>query len=179
MEEGRKCILYVAMSLDGFIADEKGSVGWLDEFNGKGEDYGYASFLATVDTLVMGRTTYDQVLTFGEWQYTGKRCFVLTHRPGQKNDDVVFTGENVGELIQRLKSEKGKDIWLVGGAKVIDSFLKVGEIDTFIISVMPVMLGKGVRLFSDSHPQGRVDLVRNEKMGNVVQLEYRTVRECY
>jgi len=113
-------------------------VGWLDEFNGKGEDYGYAQFLSTVDTLIMGRTTYDQVLTFGDWQYGGKKCYVLTHRPGQNTDDVEFTNENVEALMERLRGSKGKDIWLVGGAKVVDSFMKVGQIDSYIVSIMPV-----------------------------------------
>lgn len=179
MREGRKCVLYVAASLDGFIAEENGSVSWLDEFNGKGEDYGYAKFLDTVDTLIMGRTTYDQVLTFGDWPYKGKQCYVLTHRSGPGNDDAEFTDQSAEELMAKLRGEGGKDIWLVGGAKVIDSFMKVGEIDVFIISVMPIILGSGIRLFGEVHPRVRTELIRNEKIGNVVQLEYRTVRECY
>ena len=127
----------------------------------------------------MGRRTYDQVLTFGDWPYKGKRCYVLTHRSGPGNDDAEFTDQSPEELMAKLRGEKGKDIWLVGGAQIIDSFLNVGEIDVFIISILPVVLGSGIRLFSGSHPRGRVGLVRNETMGNVVQLEYRTARECY
>jgi dihydrofolate reductase len=165
------------MSLDGYIADEHGSVDWLNEFQGRGEDYGYAEFYRTVDTVLMGRTTYEQTLTFEEWGFEGKKCFVFSRRGMARDARVEFTDQNVTEFMEGLKRAPGSDIWLVGGAKLIDSFLQSHLIDVFIITVIPRLLGKGIRLFGYEYPQGKLILDRIREIGDVVQLEYRSTRE--
>ena len=172
----RRCVLYVAMSLDGYIADENGSVAWLDEFQGKGEDFGYSRFLDAVDTLVMGRITYEQLLTFGDWPYTGKRTIVLSHMKLPMRDGVEFTSLNVDSVMDNIRRTPGKDIWLVGGGKLIRSFLEAGLIDVHIISVMPRLLGRGIPLFGGGYQKAKLELVKMKKIEDVAQLEYRTIR---
>ena len=102
-----KIVLYIAKSLDGFIARKNGSVDWLDKFNETGEDYGYKKFLDTVDTLIMGNTTYKQVLGFGEFPYKGKDCYVFSRKERRnKDDNVTFVKGDVNEFLCTLKPKK-------------------------------------------------------------------------
>ena len=119
----RKVILYLAMSLDGFIADKNGGVGWMDLAN-NGEafegDYGYAAFSAEVDTVLMGMTTYRQItqeLSPGAWPYVGMECQVFTHGAPPPDANAVFTSEDPAEAVRRLKARSGRNIWVCGGAQ--------------------------------------------------------------
>jgi dihydrofolate reductase len=117
--------LYIATSVDGYVADKDGGVDWLDEFESEGgeESGGFSEFLETVDCLVMGATTYEQVLGFGEWPYGEKPTYVFTHRelsPATKA--VEFVDEDVAPFSKELKRQH-EHIWLVGGAKLAQSFL--------------------------------------------------------
>ena len=114
-------ILYIAVSLDGFIAPPNGSVDWLDEKRfqdgvGEDEDFGYKSFLKNVDLIVMGRKSYDQILDFGEWPYPEKHTKVFTHRIPQENPhDVEFVEGNVVKHLEQWRGSCSKNIWLLGG----------------------------------------------------------------
>lgn len=137
-----KTHLYIAVSLDGFIATEDGSVAWLDAFQSPDSDYGYEAFLATVDTLVMGRVTYEQVLGIGEWPYVGKPCVVLSQTQPESPlpEGVVFRNT--------LPTDLTGTVWLVGGRQAIHSYLAAGLVDRIELFIMPALLGTGIPLFT-------------------------------
>jgi len=171
----RKCILYIAMSIDGFIADESGGVKWLEE-NGKGEgDNGYSQFLAQVDTIIMGKTSYDQVLTFGEFPYPHHKCYVYSHHEQGSTQYVEFTQQSEIELLDSIRAHPGKDIWLLGGTKIVDSFLKQNLIDEFIITIIPVILGRGIPLFLPGHPNIPLQFHQIIKFGDFAQIRYTRI----
>ncbi|MBE9129411.1 MULTISPECIES: dihydrofolate reductase family protein [unclassified Coleofasciculus] len=139
----RKIRLFIASSLDGYIARASGEVDWLFT----DQDYGYSEFFAQVDTLLMGNKTYQQVLGFGEYPYTGKQGFVFSKtRSGERDDNVEFVGGDVKEFINTLRQSSGGDIWLVGGAQIVHFFMKHGFVDELILSIHPIILGSGIAL---------------------------------
>lgn len=144
--------VYIATSLDQCIAREDGSIGWLDRVHREGEDYGYAAFMATVDMLLMGRATWDTVLGFGEWPYTGRRVGVMTNRVAEaqaraQNGEAFFSGA-LGPILDRLGAEGVRRVYLDGG-RLIRQGLGEGVVDDMVISVVPVLLGRGRRLFGE------------------------------
>lgn len=171
-----KVILYIAISLDGCVADKDGGVGWLEAFGAEGEDYGYKAFLAGVGTIISGSTTYEQALTFGEWSYPDKRFIVLTRRtlPGTPPPGVEFYSGEPEPLIRDLKAQETKHIWHLGGAKSAASYANLGLIDEYIISVMPIILGGGIPLFSDFAQRAKLELVASQAYSSgVIQMTYR------
>ena len=152
----KKVTLYVAASLDGFIARPDGAIDWLP-VPGSGadaEDYGCAAFMETVDTLLMGRKTYEQVLTLGPWSYGGRRCLVFSgKRAGERDEHAEFIDCDIAACVRELKAEAGSDvgvIWLVGGAEIVAACLAGGVVDEIILTTVPVLLGEGIRLFPDT-----------------------------
>ena len=145
----KKVSLYVAASLDGFIARPDGAVDWLPVPVPGGEDYGYAAFLDTVDTLLIGRKTYDQLPTFGPWPYGGRRCIVFSAtRGGTRDAHAEFLDCDIAACVRELKAGPGDGvIWLVGGAEIIAACLAGGVVDEIILTTVPVLLGEGIRLF--------------------------------
>ncbi len=139
----RKIILFIASSLDGYIARQSGEVDWL--FTDK--DYGYTEFFAQIDTVVMGSKTYEQLLSFGEYPYQGKKGFVFSKTIENETDEnVTFVRSKWQEFINTLRQANGGDIWLVGGAQIIYYFLQHGFIDELILSIHPIILGDGIPL---------------------------------
>jgi dihydrofolate reductase len=139
----RKLVLFIASSLDGYIARTSGEVDWLFT----DQDYGYSDFSAKIDTVLMGRRTYDQVLSFGEYPYQGMHSFVFSKSYANKQDaNVEFVSANLTHFIQALKHQAGKNIWLVGGSEIIHLCLQHDLIDEFIISIHPIILGDGIPL---------------------------------
>lgn len=167
-------ILYIAASLDGYIATPDGQVDWLDLVESEGEDYGYSSFYASVDALVMGSATYEQVRQFGAWPYEGKRCIVLSKRLTESDlPGVTVTGKPPAEVLSDLEAEGHRRIWLVGGAAVVASFRAASLISRYIISVIPTLLGEGIPLFASPGPSERLELVEAEAFPTgLVQLTY-------
>jgi dihydrofolate reductase len=141
-----KVILYIAISLDGYIAKEDGSVDWLFFFD---EDYGYEKFKSTIDTIIMGRKTYEQVLTFGEWPYSGLKTYVYTHHE-LKDNNVEFISGSIAKTIVAIKKQSTKNIWLVGGGNLITEFAKQQLIDEYILFIIPVLLGAGISILQES-----------------------------
>ena len=174
-------ILYIASSLDGYIARPDGAVDWLDEIaqppEGSQEDYGYGDFIAGVGTVLMGRVTYEQILSFGvAYPYPGTAGYVFsTTRAGQRDENVEFVdGSDIPQFIARLKATSDKHIWLIGGGILIREFLRHDLIDRLIITVMPVLLGEGIPLFPPPTPQIGLELVDTLSFPNgMVQLTYR------
>jgi dihydrofolate reductase len=141
--------LYAAVSLDGYLADAAGGVGWLAPF--ESEAYGTADFIAGIGTVLTGRATYDQARGFGDWPYAGKRVVVLTRRPldAAPPAGVEAASGDLAMLVARLRRETARgDIWLLGGATVAQACLALGIVDTIELFLMPVTLGAGIPLFA-------------------------------
>ena len=169
-------ILYVATSLDGFIARKDGSIDWLSPYENGPEDYGYKAFLEKVGIVIMGNTTYEQVLTFGEFPYKGKDCFVFTrNKEKSKDENVTFVSKNAKDFISQLR--ENKNIWLVGGALIIEEFLKFDLIDEFIITIIPILLGEGIPLFRGRSNEKNLKLIDVKTFDQgLVQLHYERKR---
>ena len=173
MEEKRKIILFIATSLDGFIATEDGDLGWLFAVEGE-DDNGFGAFYETIDTIVLGRKTYDDVLrmTKGEYPHRDRINYVFSSEENEDDENVHFVKEEIVHFAERLKSESGKDIWFVGGSSLLASFMANGLIDEFIITVAPVLLGKGIPLFGGDFHKLKLELLKTTRMGQFVQNHY-------
>lgn len=176
----RKIIVTIAVSADGFIARKDGAVDWLDRPRPKGEDYGMAAFYKSVDTILYGRKTYDTAVKFVEEGLEipsddSVRSYVFSRRrpPKKVLPGFEFVKEPIKKFIGRLRAEKGKDIWMMGGGGIIASFLDEGEIDEFIISVIPVFIGEGIPLIAPSQRTVPLKLLSTKKYSDgVVSLHY-------
>lgn len=173
-----RCSVFIAVSADGFIARLDGGIDWLNAVHREGEDYGYAQFVASVDTFVLGRSTYEVALGFPEWPYAGKRCVVLTHRPGEARHGERFFSGAPRELVASLQREGARHLYVDGGA-VIRQFLADGLIDALTLSVVPVLLGQGLPLFESGGREQRLELLgaRGYESG-LTQLRYRVARDA-
>jgi dihydrofolate reductase len=145
--------VYIATSLDGFIAREDGTIDWLMDANASvpsGEDCGYAAFMNTVDVLIMGRNTFEQVAQFEPWPYEGKRVVVLASKSPvfREGPGIQWeaSADSPGDLLKRLAAQGCKRAYVDGG-KVIQSFLREGLIHDMTITTIPILLGSGRRLF--------------------------------
>ncbi len=172
----RRLIYYVAASLDGFIARPDGGLDWLPVPTGR-QDYGYARFLRGVDTLVMGRKTYELSLTLGPWPYGDKRCHVLTRRPGTRRDArVSFVRGPVAAWLRREKRRPGRNVWLVGGGEAARECFAAGLVDEIILTQVPVLLGAGIPLFRPAETTTALALRRSRAYPDgLVQLHYRVL----
>ncbi len=173
-----KIKLYIAATLDGFIAREDGSLDWLNDHpNPDKLDYGYSSFMETIGTVIMGRTTYEEVLGFGvEWPYPACTAYVVTTQPDYKpatpTTSVLHRVDR--QVLDRIRSQGPKDIWLVGGGEVITAFLDLGQVDEMTLFIIPVVLGKGIRLFPGGPGETKLRLAGSETYENgVVRLTYQ------
>ena len=177
----RKVILYIAMSLDGYIADSGGGVGWLSEYGGSAGDDGYQEFAAEVDTVVMGMNTYRQITTElspDEWPYGGMRCFVMTHSPAAApQGEAVFTDLPPSELVRRLRKIGGRDIWICGGAETAQALISEDLVDVYRITVVPVILGAGLRLFGGDSGTVPLRLAGVRRSGGLTELTYERQAE--
>ena len=176
----RKLVYYCAVSADGFIARRDGSVDWLESRDAA--DYGIEGFMASVDTIVWGRTTYEGygmkppgLEPFGK----GTRHIVLSHRPPPKGADprAEFTSESSKAVARRLRGEQGKDVWLMGGGVSAASFLDAGEVDEVVVHVIPVLLGDGIPLFKAKPRDVQLALAETKAFPDgVVRLAWRVIR---
>lgn len=178
-----RCSVFIATSLDGFISRPDGRLDWLDAANAsvpKGNDLGYQAFMDTVDVLVMGRATYETVLGFGFWPYGEKRVIVLSSRPLSLAESVpptVTTSSEAPEaLVARLSREGFQRAYIDGGI-TIQRFMAAGLVDDLVITIIPVLLGEGRRLFGPLPSDVKVELsgVEGTEFG-FSQLRYRVSR---
>ncbi len=176
----RKVILYIAMSLDGYIADQHGGVGWL---GGDGSDANspgsYSGFLRSVDTIIMGYKTYQQIvseLSPDTWVYAGKKSYVITHRHLESSDEIIFTDKDLSILLAELKRKNGKNIWICGGASIVNQLLALGLIDRMHITMIPTLLGDGLRLFSKHAKETRLELISTQSNNGMTDLVYELKR---
>ena len=166
-----KISLYISMTLDGYIARKNGSIDFLDQFNESGEDYGYTEFMKPIKNLIMGNTTYKQVGHTKEFEefYRGKKIYVFSKSSQNDKDNIKFINEDVESFVNNLKG----DTWIVGGANLLDEFLKKDLVDNFIISVLPLTLGDGIPLFAIRNKEKRLTLTNSKAFkSGIVNLYY-------
>lgn len=180
MARKRKIVASLAISADGFIGRRDGAVDWLDRPNPKG-NYGMDAFYRSIDTILWGRTTYEMALGFQEKGLAGSAfdtnmknyVFTRAQPPAGAPKGIEFVNEPVKAFATQLRAEKGKDIWMMGGAGIIASFLDEGEIDEFIFSVIPVLIGEGIALLTPRHRTVPLKLIATTKFADgVATLHY-------
>ena len=173
----RTLTIYIATSLDGYIAKPNDDLSFLKVVEKEGEDYGYKEFTKTIDTIILGRRTYDWVLKeIGPSYYdNGERnVYVITRTERPNVGRTIFYTKNLTELVQQLKAENGKNIYCDGGAEIINELLKNDLIDEFIISIIPILVGNGIRLFKDGRPEQQLELVSVKTYDTgLTQLHYK------
>ena len=155
-----KVILYIAVSIDGYIADDRGAVDWISEQdeNAKMEDT-FTPFFSGVDTVIMGRKTYNQIVT--------------RHGETDNAENIRFKNMDVCRLIEALKQEsEGKDIWICGGAEVARQLISSNMIDTYHLAVIPVLLGNGIRLFGTTDRKIKLEMVGTKEYNGIIEMVY-------
>lgn len=174
MNNERKLTLYIAMSLDGYIAKPNDDLSFLSIVEKEGEDYGYAAFVSTVDTVIIGRKTYEWVTSQFNFPHADKNTFVITRNPRPNIGKIVFYTGDLTELVQTLKQQQGNTIFCDGGSEIVNELLRNDLFDEFIISVIPVLVGIGTRLFNDGRPEQELQLLSLKKFETgLVQLHYK------
>jgi dihydrofolate reductase len=171
-----RCSVFIATSLDGYIARPDGTFDFLSIVERSGEDYGFAEFFASIDALVIGRNTYETALAFPEWPYAGKRCIVLTHRETPSVHGEQFFAGAPRALVDQLGLTGAQRLYVDGGA-VIREFLAGDLIDDLTVSIVPMLLGKGIPLFGAEVPEQRLVLEGSKSYeSGLVQLCYTRPR---
>ncbi len=172
----KKLKLYIASSFDHYIARANGDVSWLDlpEYYIEGEDYGRNEFYESVDTTIMGHTTYKIIKGFSQpFPYPEKKNYVFTTQSLKGNHDIEYINEDIASFVNRLKRQNGKDIFLVGGGQINQILLNYNLIDQVILNVFPIMLGHGVKLFHGIVKEKKLNLVESKHYPNgILQLKY-------
>lgn len=173
----KKIILYIAVSLDGYIADRDGSVDWI-----KGQDDSVESedtftpFFDSVDTVIMGKRTYDRIVTElspDQWPYTGASTFVITHDDkSNETEHIHFRNTPVCRLVDELRQQSGKNIWICGGAQIANQLIGADMIDTYHIAVIPVILGGGIKLFDTTEHKLDLALAGTKEYNGIIELTY-------
>ena len=171
-----KVIAYIAASLDGYIAHKNDDVTWLDLYQVAGEDYGYSEFIKTIGTAIMGARTYDQSVRHPERMLTNIKNYVLSHKtmPIPSGASIEFYNGNLKALIDKIKNEDNRDIFIVGGGQVVCSFLNEGLVDELLHFIVPVLLKEGIPLYPTLKKEISLKLVEAipYKTG-IVKLHYR------
>lgn len=177
-----KASVYIATSLDGFIARENGDLDWLPgsqpgEGEGSAEDYGFQAFMDSIDVLVMGRNTYEMVLSFGQWPYGNKRVVVLSRSLTQISDKLPKTVElksgSPSEIAKELQASGAKHLYIDGG-KTIQGFLNAGLVQEIIITRIPVLIGQGIPLFGPVNEDLKLQHIETRSFENgFVQSKYQ------
>lgn len=171
-----KLILYIAASLDGYIADQNGGIDFLNETAGPAPDLGYEAFYASVQGIIFGGNTYRQVkneLSPDVWPYAGTPCYVYSRRQNPEDPNVRFTQLPPKQLLETIWDEHPGNIWLMGGGEIIRSFMQENLIDEYYIYIQPTILGDGIPLFPASFPKADLSLQRCTQIGEIVELVYR------
>jgi dihydrofolate reductase len=161
-------------SVDGYIARRDGSIDWLATVERDGEDYGYKRFMESVDTVVLGRNTYDAVLRAESWPFAKKRCVVMTHRPAApRNGETLFAGKP--EVLLEQLTKTGASHVYVDGGSAVRAFLAAGLLDHLTLSIVPIVLGSGIPLFTSEVPEGLLVLEESRAFSTgLMQVRYRT-----
>ena len=166
------CSVNIATSLDGFIARPDGAIDWLAVAEREGEDYGFAEFFLSVDTMIIGRKTWQTVLGFPEWPYYGNRVVVMSSEAHAGTHGEIFHAGPPAVVIEALRLDGAKQVYIDGGT-TIRSFLAAGIVDDLTVSVIPVLLGQGIPLFGEGVPLAPLELASSQSFeSGVVQMKY-------
>lgn len=171
----RKINLFIAMSLDGYIADSKGGVDWLVGHGNEDTLDVYSEFAKEIDTVIMGWNTYQQIITElspDEWVYNDFTTYVVTHGKHTSSAKIRFTDESSDKLVKKLQKENGKGIWICGGANLIQQFVKKDLIDCYYITIIPTILGAGIRLFENADHEIKLRLLKTQTYNGMTDLVY-------
>lgn len=170
---GRKVIVFIATSLDGYIATKDDSLDWLFKVEGEG-DNGYSEFLSTIDTVILGRRTYEWIMNVEKenFPYKDKKCYVFTKSKLEPTENVEFVDGDMVEFINSLKCLEGGDIWLVGGGNLLSHVIKENLVDEFIITVAPTIIGKGIPLFKEHDNEIELELKSVRRFNQFAELHY-------
>ncbi|WP_066305031.1 dihydrofolate reductase family protein [Bacillus sp. FJAT-29814] len=175
MGNDRKLALFIASSLDGYIATKDESLEWLFRVEGEG-DNGYLEFYDTIDTVVMGRRTYDWIMNQEEnrqeFPYKNKDCYVFTRSSIEDTEDVKFVNGDVTKFVKEIKRKDGKNIWIVGGGELLQHFLQEKLVDEIIITIAPTILGSGIPMFRAGDYQLDLILKRMRSFNQFAELHY-------
>ncbi|MHB9927174.1 dihydrofolate reductase family protein [Clostridium botulinum] len=173
MSKKRNLVLFIASSLDGYIATKDESLEWLYNVEGEG-DNGFSEFYDTVDTILMGKRTYNWVMNqdLKEFPYKNKECYVFARSLTENTKDVKFVNGDVTNFVNKLTSQNGKNIWIVGGGELLHSFIQEKLVDELIITVAPTLLGKGIPLFREGDYQLNLSLKEMRNFNQFVELHY-------
>ncbi len=178
----RKIKLYIAASIDGYIAYPDGGLDWLSEYPITPEfDYGYNSFYESIDSVIMGGKSYRDILNMDViYPYKDKTSYIITRNTNNQSSikNVQFLSENIIEIIHSLKEQQGKDIWLVGGGEIISMLLENDLVDEMLITYIPKILGDGVPLFPKMQIESKWQLLNSKPYGNgVLSIEYQRISQ--
>ena len=172
----RKVILYISMSLDGFLADKNDDISWLSMIEKDGEDYGYEEFTKDVDCYLVGHKTYEVVkkLCGGVFpQAKQYDCYVITRKERKAEEGVTFYSGDILDLINQLKNNKGKNIYCDGGGQIVKLLMENNLIDEYIISIIPIVLGDGKRLFLGETERFNLKAISSKQYDSgLIQLRY-------
>lgn len=167
----KKNILYIAVSLDGYIATKDHNMDWLQKI--KVENTTYYDFIKEIDVVVMGKTTYDVVnkLTNNNWPYSNFLTYVFTNKNMNDTENIKFVNGDFLTISNSIKLNSSKNVWICGGKEIVNQYMKHNLIDEFRISIIPTILGEGIKLF-DNNDLLELKLVNVKKMGQAVELTY-------
>ncbi|OCA90493.1 hypothetical protein A8F94_00980 [Bacillus sp. FJAT-27225] len=173
MASERKVVVFIAQSLDGYIATKDDSLEWLFLVEGEG-DNGYSEFYETVDTVLMGKRTYDWIMEQekGNFPYHPKECYVFTRSKIEDTDNVTFFNGDIKALIDQLKNKEGRNIWVVGGSDILHTFFTKHLIDEMIVTIAPVVIGEGIPLFKEGKYQLDLHLKGIRTFNQFAELHY-------
>ncbi|KQL32722.1 diacylglycerol kinase [Bacillus sp. FJAT-25509] len=172
MEKHRKIILYIGTSIDGYIANNDGTLEWLETTEVEG-DSGYNTLLERIDTVVMGKGTYDVVRGFDmDYPYRTYKNYVFSKAATGSDEYATFIDGDIKAFIQELKQQPGKDIWFIGGGNLAREFFKENLIDEFQLAIAPIVLGKGISLYAGDDITQKYTLTKVEKLGQLAMLHY-------
>lgn len=174
----RRIKLFIAISTDGFIATKDGDISFLNQVELEGEDYGYAAFMDTVDTILMGRKTYEKVLSFGhDFSNVDKQIYVITRNEELKNHKNIQFHSHLLQLVNEELNKSGKDIFCDGGAEIIQQLLNAGLVSEMTLSIIPVLLGDGIRLFDNGLTPHNLTFIDSKSFtSGLVQVKYTLSR---
>jgi len=174
----RKVKLFIASSLDCYIAREDGGIDWLFT----DADYGYTKFYDSIDTIIVGKKSYDQSLTLDEYPYKGKKVYVFTRKKVRKKNnnneqDVEYIDTNIQDFVTTLTQSIGKDIWLLGGGEIVSILLNADLVDEIILSIHPIILGTGIPLLRDIQKEVNLKLENSLSFDSgLTQLYYKVLK---
>ena len=161
-----KVRLYVATSLDGFVADPDHGLDWLFTDG----DYGYKVFYGSIGGLIMGRKTYDVIRGFGEWPYKDRPCWVFSRTPAVAHEGVHFVAGRPGDLVKEIAATAEGPLWLVGGGEMTAEFMVAGLVDELIVTMIPIALGAGVPLFTGTKNRHHFEFVAHHRYYEFLQV---------